>query len=178
MAFRAAGLLLAALLVLPAAAAPKRDRKTADRRKALARLALWVAREGRDRVVEEAEAQVMGLRTSSDVPLRTVARAPGQSPDGRTRAVSLAYNSDGKVIKPVAFVFWRIDVSSSLPAGAYTEGRTFLTGLDGSLARVLSVTEQPPDLGARHISVPVPADAPASAAGLREELDYWLSASR
>jgi len=173
MAFRAAGLLLAALLVLPAAAAPKRDRKTADRRKALARLALWVAREGRDRVVEEAEAQVMGLRTSSDVPLRTVARAPGQSPDGRTRAVSLAYNSDGKVIKPVAFVFWRIDVSSSLPAG-----RTFLTGLDGSLARVLSVTEQPPDLGARHISVPVPADAPASAAGLREELDYWLSASR
>ncbi|MBI5239233.1 MAG: hypothetical protein HY926_02065 [Elusimicrobia bacterium] len=173
--------LLAALLVLmpvpPASAAVRRDPKVAAKKVALARLALWAARRGTDRVIEQSEAQMMGLRASSDLPLRTVAWDAARCPDGRGRALSVAYNSDGKVMRPVAFVLWRIDVSSPLPTGTYTEGRTFLSRLDGSLARVLGVMEQPPDRGARHISAPVPADAPASARDFQEELSFWLAES-
>ncbi|MCX5795021.1 MAG: hypothetical protein NTY77_05975 [Elusimicrobia bacterium] len=175
---RAGCLLLVALAVMPVCSEDAPGRPAETRQAGLARLAVWVARCGKDREVDKSAALTIGLRTKSAVPMRTVELGAAESPDGRSRALSLVYNSDGKTMKPVAFVLWRIDVSSSLPAGTYTEGRTFLAKLNGRLVRAVAVTQEPRRDGEPlHTTVPIPFDSPASAHGLHKEFEFWLAES-
>jgi hypothetical protein len=175
---RSGCLLLVALAALPVCAKDGPARPILERKAALGRLAVWVARYGKDRDVDSASAITIGLETRSDVPMRTVELDAAKSPDGRARALSLVYNSDGKTMKPVAFVLWRIDVSSSLPEGLYTEGRTFLAKLGGGLVRAVRITEEPRQGGQTlHITAPISPELPAGAPSLRKELSFWLAES-
>jgi hypothetical protein len=163
---------------MPVCAAASRNAPGRARKLALSKLAVWVARHGKDRDVDQDSARMIGLKTQADVPMRTVQFAAAESADGRERAVSLVYNSDGNTMKPVAFVLWRLDESASTPAGRSTKGRTFLLKLSGELACAVEITDEPRQVGGPiHSMVQVPFDSPETVAGFREELDFWLAES-
>ncbi|HAH05443.1 MAG TPA: hypothetical protein DCM05_02780 [Elusimicrobia bacterium] len=160
---------LLALLLLPGPlfASPKNGLKE---------LIAYVVDHGRDNLIDADNAQLMGFAHAVETPVREVALEGQGSPDGRQRSFTVAYNSDGKTVRPAAVVLWRMDSTGKVERGTRVIGRTFLMSLDGKLARVLRVERL--SLGAdglvNNLS-PVDIYETAVRADYRRELELWLS---
>jgi hypothetical protein len=126
------GLILAALLLIPAGA-------SAASKKDVLRLMAYVMEIGKDDVLRPNVAQPIGFEDEEPVPVRVVTLEGKDSPDGKKRSISVAYNSNGSKARPAGLVLWRTDFVAARRSGERREGAVFLARSDGTLAHATQV---------------------------------------